>query len=136
MSNAKKPGQEPEPLPGEAPLKKHEALSEALTRMYQAAGDPDEIPGGLGEFGHAPGNPIPTQSPIDSTRYLARLRLPSGERVHCKQTGSLASNLHRRLIDRFEISSLQGVRLATLYLSHYYDRTSEKAPNGFLLELD
>lgn len=136
MSHAKKPGTPQEPRAGDAPLKKHEALSEALASMYGPAHHADQVPGGEGEFGHAPTNPIPTRSRMESMRYLARLRLASGERVLYRRSGSLVSARNRHLIDRFEISSQKGELLATLYLSHYYNRTSEKAPEGFVLEAE
>ena len=136
MSDPKKPTQPLQPAAADESLTMRETPSDALAGMNQAAGDANEVPGASGEFGYTPTNPIATNSPIDCMRYLNRLRQPNGDKVLYRLSRTMLSGFSGHMIDRFEITNLQGARLATLYLLQYYDCTSRKAPRGFLLEAD
>lgn len=124
------PGQ-PEP---DAPLPTRETLTDALARLYQAAGDSQEAPGALGEFGHSRTNPVPIVSLEEIRRYLSRLRLPGGERVVWTHSGTIAVGLNGKPVFQYAILSLHGQALATLHVSPGYDRNSTKVPRGFVLE--
>lgn len=95
--------------------------------------DTDEIPGGNGEFGWDASNPIPTNTPIGSTSYLARLRYSDGAKVVYERSGSTYSDVNTKPIDIYAISHPNGQALTTLYISPYNKRNSAKAPCGFSL---
>lgn len=109
------------------------SLYDALLPLCEDGCDADEIPEGHGEFGREASNPIPTQTVFGSISYLMRLRAPDGAKVVYNRIGSLSSPVSPSLIDAYEISDSHGSKLATLYLSPYHRRNSEKAPEGFTL---
>jgi hypothetical protein len=114
-------------------FQEQKALFDAMSTMCEDGCETDEIPGGHGEFGHAVTNPIPTKTVFGSTSYLARLRSSDGAKVVYEREGSLSSPVSSHPIDGYGISHPDGRRLATLYLSPYHKRNSERAPRGFTL---
>lgn len=114
-------------------FKEQKALFDAMSTMCEDGCETDEIPGGHGEFGHAVTNPIPTKTVFGSTSYLARLQSSDGAKVVYEREGSLSSPVSPSPIDAYAISHQDGRRLATLYLSPYHKRNSERAPKGFSL---
>jgi hypothetical protein len=136
MNDKKKPGGLPGQPESDSPLPPRQALTEALTRLYQGAGHSEEAPGALGEFGHSRTSPVPTVSLEEIRRYLGRLRLPGGERVVWTHSGTIAVGLNGKPVFQYAILSLHGQSLATLHLSPGYDANSTKAPRGFVLALE
>jgi len=114
-------------------FQEQKALFDAMSKMCEDGCDTDEIPSGHGTFGYAATNPIPTKTVFGSTSYLARLRSSDGAKVVYEREGSLSSPVSPHPIDAYAISHPVGRRLATLYLSPYHKRNSEKAPRGFTL---
>lgn len=114
-------------------IQEQKALFDAMSMMCEDGCEADEIPGGYGEFGHAATNPVPTKTVMGSTSYLARLRSADGARVIYNRRGSLSSPVSRHPIDMYEIVHPDGRPLATIYLSPYHKKTSDKAPGGFAL---
>jgi hypothetical protein len=114
-------------------FKEQKALFDAMSMMCADGCDSDEIPGGYGEFGFAATNPIPTNTIMGSTSYLARLRSPDGAKVIYKRRGSLSSPVSQKPIDAYEIVHPDGRLLATIYLSPYHKKNSDKPPRGFTL---
>lgn len=110
-----------------------EGLINVLSIMCSDGCETDEIPNGHGEFGHAITNPIPTRTVLGSTNYLTKLKSSDGEKIIFDREGSLSSPVSPHPVDAYAISSSNGRRLATLYLSPYHKRDSEKAPRGFTL---
>jgi len=116
-------------------FQQQKALFDAMSLMCEDGCETDEIPGGYGEFGYEVTNPIPTKTVFGSTSYLARLRAPDGTKVLYKRRGSTDSPVSSHPVDEYVISHPDGRQLATLYLSPYHKRNSEKKPRGFNLVL-
>jgi hypothetical protein len=116
-------------------FKEQKALFDAMSMMCEDGDgcETDEIPGGHGEFGYAPTNPIPTKTVFGSRSYLERLRSPDGATVIYKRRGSLGSAVSQHPIDEYEILHPDGTLLATIYLSPYHKKNSDKSPRGFTL---
>ncbi len=114
-------------------FQEQKTLFDAMSLMCEDGCETDEIPGGYGEFGYDPTNPIPTKTVFGSTSYLARLRAPDAAKVVYERQGSFSSPVHSDPIDGYTISHPDGRQLAVLYLSPYHKRNSEKAPRGFTL---
>ncbi len=115
-------------------FKKQKELFGAMSGLWCKDGcETDEIPGGYGEFGYERTNPIPTNTLFGSTSYLVRLRSLDGAKVVYKRRGSLGSPVSQHPIDRYEIVHPDGRLLATIYLSPYHKKNSDKAPRGFTL---
>lgn len=96
----------------------------------------DEIPFGVGEFGRCNTNPIPTKGIISNNSYLERLKTKNGggikwQRINSEepQVGGITG-----LIDVYEITNEGGKSMGNLYLSPYNQKTSDKAPTGFIIE--
>lgn len=95
----------------------------------------DELPGGYGEFGLENTNPIPTNFSFGSNEYLSNLRTLNGETIKFSRIGSTsAENFPDTPIDRYRIESLNGEKLADLFICMYHKRNSRKAPEGFYLK--
>ena len=120
--------------PAMADLEDQRFLLEALSLMGEGGCDTDEIPGGIGEFGYSVDNPIPTKTPLGSAAYLERLRDLNGVKISFVRNGSIGSSIIENSIDEYSISGSNGGHLATLYISAYHKRNSNKAPRGFLLK--
>jgi hypothetical protein len=114
-------------------MKEQKALFDAFSMMCEDGCETDEIPGGYGEFGYSLTNPIPTKTPLGSTNYLARLQSADGAKVIYNRRGSLSSPISQHPIDAYEIVHPDGRLLATIYISPYHKKNSERAPRGFTL---
>jgi hypothetical protein len=115
-------------------IQQQKGIFEAANSVCQATGvDADELPDAHGEFGFESTNPIPTNTVFGSNRYLAHLRIPSGERVNNRRIRSGMSSVTTWPVDIYEITSSDGRVLAVLHLSPYQKRNSRKAPKGFLI---
>lgn len=95
--------------------------------------DTDTIPGGYGEFGLCPTNPIPTYSVNGSDLYLSQLRTSDGKKIEAIRKGSTgASDITPGSIDIYELS-IKGTVLGLIYICPYHKRNSELAPKGYYL---
>ena len=108
-------------------------LYERLSLMCEDGVDADELPNGQGEFGMTASNPIPCKTTFGSTAYLARLRTLDGTKVVYERLGHVRSDVIPHPVDFYAISHPNGQELATLYISPYQKRISNKAPRGFKL---
>jgi len=95
--------------------------------------DADEIPGGFGEFGLEVTNPVPVKGIISNEIYLGKLRTLGGERITWDRLGSTSIANIQDMIDIYEIKSISGNDLGTIYICPYHQKTSNKAPIGFKL---
>jgi hypothetical protein len=114
-------------------FREQQELYTALTRLCEDGVDADELPNGWGEFGLVPTNPIPCGTVFSSVVYLSRLRASDGAKVVYRRLGSAASDVSLHPVDGYEITHPDGRKLATLFLSPYQRRNSQKAPRGFEL---
>lgn len=114
-------------------FKNKKELFDAMSMMCEDGCETDEIPNGYGEFGHDITNPIPTRTVLGNIGYLTKLKSSDGEDLVFDREGSLSSPVSPHPVDAYAISSSNGPRLATLYLSPYHKRDSKKAPKGFTL---
>jgi hypothetical protein len=87
----------------------------------------DEIPGGSGEFGRDPTNPIPVNGPIGETIYLSRLVTSSGQKLFGHRIGTLER------VDVYETVSFDGATWDVFFLDYYHPRKSRKIPAGYRL---
>jgi hypothetical protein len=96
--------------------------------------DKDQIHEGIGEFGLEKTNPVPVFGIPEDKVYLSYLRTKNGEILRYTRTGSLQVDNISKLIDEYEIFDKKGDTLAFICISHYHRRTSQKAPEGFILK--
>jgi hypothetical protein len=87
--------------------------------------DCDEIPGGKGEFGRDPRNPIPVNGPLGETIYLSNLHTDTAQQIMFHRLGSVQN------IDVYETVSLDGTMWDVLFLDLYHPRKSRRAPTGY-----
>jgi hypothetical protein len=66
--------------------------------------DLDEIPGGFGEFGFEPSNPIPVRGIASVTIYFGGLRTQNGHPVEHKRTGSFDVPNIAGKVDEYNLS--------------------------------
>jgi hypothetical protein len=93
----------------------------------------DEISQGIGRFGLDPTNPIPIFGVPNNRTYLNKLRLDNGEKIMWRRMRSLTFKNIEFPVDEYAVHSFIGYKVTTLYLSSYHLRTSNKAPEGFIL---
>lgn len=129
----KKPKNLPEVLNENPVFKRRKELYDAISLMCQDGVDADELPNGRGEFGMTPSNPIPCKTVFGNTLYLARLRARDGVKVAYNRIGSFASDVTPHPVDGYDISHPNGQKLATIYISPYQLRVSNRPPKGFSL---
>ena len=92
----------------------------------------DKIPGGHGEFGRVPTNPIPVNGPTGQILYLSQLRTITNSPIMFHRVGS--TQVGDAYIDMYEVLSIDdGVR-EYLYLSLYHPRKSRICPTGYRIE--
>ena len=108
-------------------------IYDAINLLCDDGVDADELPNSEGEFGMTPSSPIPCKTVYGSASYLARLRTNDGIKVVYERSGSLESTVSPMPIDEYEISHPNGQKLATIFISPYQKRISNKAPKGFQL---
>jgi hypothetical protein len=104
-----------------------------MSAMCAGGVDANELPNGHGEFGLTPTNPIPCKTVFGSTAYLGRLRASDGTKVKYERIGSVQSDVSPNPIDAYDVAHRDGRKLATIYISPYHQRISERAPRGFAL---
>lgn len=98
--------------------------------------DADEIPGGVGIFGHNASNPVPIRGIPGSEEYLSSLRTRSGHKLSWNRIGSFQPKNIKSIVDGYEVlDQTTGEELGIIYLCPYHKRNSGKAPDGFYLEL-
>src|SRR3954447_1833724 len=114
-------------------FQEQQRLHEAMSRLCEDGVDADELPNGRGEFGRDPANPIPCNTVFGSTVYLSRLRATDGTKVVYERLASVASEVTSRPVDAYEVSHLDGRKLAIVFISPYQKRNSRKSPRGFEL---
>jgi len=134
----KDPKRVPEPrTDGESPEDEEAAVERELADFFGAACadgvDADEMPGGTGEFGLDPDNPVPCHTVAGAYEYLGCLRTADGAPIQFDRIGSFDSSCSPMFVDGFSISDEDGRKLATIFISPYQRRNSGKAPKGFLL---
>jgi hypothetical protein len=94
----------------------------------------DELPNGKGEFGLEKTNPVPTNTAFGSDEYLRKLRTSDGKPIKFTRIGSFSVDLFPgQSIDGYNIESISGETLPTIWLNMYHKRNSTKAPKGFYL---
>lgn len=118
----------------ENPLfQQQKALFDAMSAMCVGGVDANELPNGHGDFGLTPTNPVPCKTVYGSTAYLGRLRASDGTKVVYERIGSVQSDVSPNPIDAYDVAHRDGRKLATIYISPYHQRISERAPRGFVL---
>jgi hypothetical protein len=105
-------------------------LFEIMQSMNEDGTDEDEIPEGYGEFGYVLSNPIPVNTTFGSISYLEKLKTVNNIKVSYERYGSFSSPISNYPVDGYQIS-VDGKNLATLYISCYHKKNSEKAPKNF-----
>jgi hypothetical protein len=92
--------------------------------------DQDEIPNGIGEFGHSKTNAIPTHKVAGSYQYLNNLKTKNNKAIQYSRVGSLVLPYSKFPIDEYDIFE-NDKKIATIYISAYHKKNSNKAPKGF-----
>jgi hypothetical protein len=100
-------------------------LPEWLREEISRAPSVDQVPGGAGEFGRDPSNPVPANGPFGEAQYLSSLMTEAGQPVAFQRLGSLGR------IDVFETVTFDGLDWDVLYLTRYFPRKSRITPKGF-----
>ena len=95
--------------------------------------DADELPNGRGEFGYDANNPIPVKGIITNEFYLSQIRTNAGEEIKWERIGSFHTDACNYPVDAYNIFNLSGKNIATLYISPYHKRISNKATVDFYL---
>lgn len=94
----------------------------------------DEIPGGVGDYGYAATNPIPTHGISGSEDFLNSLYTREGAKIKWNRVGSISVKNLKYPVDIYAINEYgKEEEIARLYLSPYNKRTSVKPPGGFYL---
>lgn len=105
-------------------------LFEIMKSMNEDGTAENEIPEGYGEFGYELTNPIPVNTTFGTTSYLSKLKTMDNLKVSYDRIGSFSSPVSMHPVDGYKIS-LDGMDLATLYISSYHKKNSEKTPKNF-----
>ena len=88
--------------------------------------------GAYGRFGYDKTNPIPVYGFLGITEYFGKLRFLDGEKVEYERIGDFSSENVKELIDGYRISG-KNQQQTVLFISIYNNRTSDNAPEGFIL---
>lgn len=104
---------------------------EWMRNLAKEGTDQDVIPEGTGEFGYDVTNPIPTNTIGGSRVYLEKLYSDNGTKIRYERLGATFSPNIKNVIDVYLIF-VDGLEIE-LYISPYNQKTSEKAPKGFML---
>lgn len=107
-------------------------LFEIMKEMNEDGTDQDTIPNGYGEFGYELTNPIPVNTTYGNTAYFAKLRTMDNTKVSYERLGSMSSPISNHPVDAYKVLANEKA-IATLYISSYHKRNSEKAPKNFKL---
>ena len=92
----------------------------------------DEMPGGVGEYGLEPTNPIPVRGITMIKLYLGFLATPEHQRITFKRVRSIDDPRFSGPTDEYDIFDQNGSLLTKLYVNGYAEGTSERAPKGFI----
>ncbi len=92
----------------------------------------NEMMGAYGRFGYDKTNPIPVYGFLGITEYFGKLRFLDGEKVEYERIGDFSSENVKELIDGYRISG-KNQQQTVLFISIYNNRTSDNAPEGFIL---
>ena len=100
----------------------------------------NSIPGSSGEFGLVESNPVPLKNVFLSYGWIPLLRYPFKSKsgftiylpVESERSGSTES-IFGGSTDIWELSDVNGSKLATIYLNGYQSYSSKTAPKGFFL---
>lgn len=114
-------------------FQQQKALFDAMSALCSERVDANELPNGRGEFGLSATNPIPCKTAFGSTAYLGRLRASDGTKIAYERIGSDQSDVSPNPVDAYDVKHRDGRKLATIYISPYHQRISERAPKGFTL---
>ena len=114
-------------------FKEFQGLFDAMSKLNEGGTDDDTIPEGYGEFGYEKTNPIPVNTVFGNISYLGKLRTTEGKRIQHERIGSTSAPNINLPIDIYKISD--GIEvIATLYMSPYNKKNSERPPRGFKLD--
>lgn len=116
-------------------FKTMQKVTEMTINNNTQATELDEIPEGIGRYGLEKTNPIPIKGVMGNIAYLAKIRTKEGVKVEYKRIGSTSAENIKTAIDIYEIS-VAGKLLDTFYLNPYHKRNSEKAPDGYDIDLE
>jgi hypothetical protein len=76
---------------------------------------------------------VPVFGVPSNEQYLSKLRFKNGERIRWRRNGSLTIDSIWGPIDEYDIFNMKGDTVCQFYISPYHLRTSQKAPEGFVL---
>jgi len=109
-----------------------DAYVAAMAELKKGGTELDTIPEGYGEFGLVLTNPIPVNSVFGNTVYLGRLRTLEGKKIKYERLGSTGAQNIEHPIDIYAIT-LEGIKIANLFISPYHKKISKRAPQGFII---
>ena len=93
----------------------------------------DVLPGGRGEFGRHPDNPIPVNGPIGEVLYLSHLRTRGSVPLLFHRLGSVEGQFGN--VDAYEVLPMEkGAQSERLLFSMYHPRKSRNAPKGYIID--
>jgi len=115
---------------GLAHIEEQRELFELMSAMNAGGCTTDEIPEGIGDFGLAPSNPIPTHTVQGSILYLNGLRTEDGARINYERLGSTGAENIAKPIDEYLVTHQNGYVISKIYISPYQLVNSKKAPRG------
>ena len=107
-------------------------LQEPLKSLVLGGLNCDKIPGGHGDFGRDPTNPIPVNGSFGQILYLSQLRTASNSPVMFHRVGS--TPLGDAEVDMYEVLSIDETVREYLWLSLYHPRKSRICPAGYGIE--
>ena len=93
----------------------------------------DELTDATGAFGRSVTNPIPVNGPIGEIKYLNRLKNRYGVGFLFHRLGPIESTVTEKLLDAFEVVSIDGGVWDILYFDMYHPRRTTKTPLGYHL---
>lgn len=112
----------------EAPFRAfYKSLGNDLTvKMYGYS----RILGAYGEYGYSTSNPIPVRGVSASYNYLESLRDYKGNKIKYNRIGTFSSPITDEIIDGYDIFSISGNKIGTIYICPYVDNDAPYAPKG------
>ena len=110
-----------------------EGLPPEEARLFLSGRDCDQVPDGFGEFGRCVTNPIPVNGVLGIFKYFNKLRTSEGVPLLFHQIGSDASSVSKKLVDVYEVVSMDGETWDILFFDKYHPRRSNLCPSGFEL---
>jgi len=111
-------------------FKELQEMYKLMHNLNKGGTDQDTIPNGYGEFGYDLTNPIPVNTILGNTAYLAKLRTLDDIKVTYKRIGSFQSPVSDKQVDGYEIYA-NDEKIAVLYIDPYNKKNSNKAPRNF-----